>query len=104
MTADTDSGEVITLQEAIAYTAAYRQKYPNEVKAFFVGTNKLNLVLEQPGCMGIRIYNGYSVQESRVNMVIIGVGTDGEDLVNGVILEHLIPCPKFCSKNSPLTE
>ena len=102
MTADKDSAEIITLQEATKFTTAFREKYPEEVKAFFVGTNKLNLILEQPGCIGIRIYNGYSQEEKRMNAVLIGVGADGNDLVNGVILEHLIPCPKFCSKNSPL--
>jgi hypothetical protein len=69
---------------------------------FFVGINKLTLILEQPDCIGVRIYNGYSGNDNAKNLVLVGVGADSEDLNQGIILERLIACPRFCPKNSPL--
>lgn len=103
MEINNNSGDIISLPEAIQFTSAFREHYPEETKAFFVGSNKLNLVLAQQNCIGVRIYNGYSPEEGQTNMIIVGVGIDGEDITTGILLEHLVPCPKFCAKNSPLT-
>lgn len=102
MEVNKNSGEDISLQEAENYTKSYQRDYPNDFKSFFVGINNLNLILEQPDCIGLRIYNGYSENEKVKNLVLVGVGSDGEDLTNGVILERLITCPRWCPKNSPL--
>jgi hypothetical protein len=103
MNVDKNSGQVITLAEAEMYTENFRNEHPNEIKAFFVGTEKLNLVLQQKGCIGIRIYNGASGEGGIANRVIVGVDSMGEDITDGIILEHLVPCPTYCSKSSPLT-
>jgi hypothetical protein len=96
------SGEVITLEEAKQYTHSFQKLYPNEKKAFFVGKDQLLKILEQPDCLGIRIYNGYNDDEKVSNKVLIGVDSLGNDMEEGVILEKLIPCPPICSGSGGL--
>ena len=46
MTISKDSAEIITLAEAEAYTHSFQEAYPEEIKAYFAGNNKLKQVLE----------------------------------------------------------
>lgn len=102
MATDRNSGEVITVTEAIGFTHSFQENNPEATKAFFVGANKLNLILEQENCIGIRIYNGYDNVPNKQNLVLIGVDKNGEDIRNGVIVEHLVTCPPDCPKSSDL--
>jgi hypothetical protein len=102
MAIDKDTAEIITLDEAIDFTHSFQTRNPNELKSFFVGINKLNLILEQEDFVGLRIYNGYNTNTQKNNLVLVGVDEEGEDITNGVILEHLNPCPTICPKSSPL--
>lgn len=102
MTNDRNTGEVISLDQAIEFTHSYQEQNPNAIKAFFVGSDKVNSILEQENCMGIRMYNGYDVETQSNNLVLVGVDENGEDMTNGVIVEHLNPCPPDCPKNSSL--
>ncbi|MFA7445554.1 MAG: hypothetical protein WCY89_06365 [Flavobacteriaceae bacterium] len=100
MTANRNTGEVITLTEAVDFTHSFQTANPNAIKAFLVGEEKLDLILKQRGCIGIRIYNGQ--ENNKNNLVLVGVDENGEDMTNGVIVEHLNPCPPDCSKTSAL--
>lgn len=102
MTISKDSAEIITLAEAEAYTHSFQEAYPEEIKAYFAGSNKLKQVLEQEGCIGIRIYAGLDKTTNRKNLVLVGVDAIGQDMVNGTLLEQLNPCPPRCDNNSPL--
>lgn len=102
MTIDKNSGEVISLDEAINFTHSFQEINSNSIKAFFAGTNNINRILEQKDCIGIRIYNGYDIAKNKTNLVLVGVDASGEDIKNGVIVERLNPCPTNCPKNSPL--
>lgn len=102
MAIDKNTGEEITLKEAIDFTHAFQTQNPDELKSFFVGINKLNLILEQTDCIGLRIYNGVNPQTNKNNLVLVGVDKNGEDMTNGVILEDLFNCPAYCPKSSPL--
>lgn len=93
---------MISLQEAQDYTKTFKADFPNDPKSFFVGINELTLILEQPDCIGVRIYNGYSAKDNEKNLVLVGVGPDGEDVTEGVILERPVAGPRFCPKNSLL--
>lgn len=97
-----DSSEVITLDQAIEYTHAFQENNPGAIKSFFAGSSKINLILEQENCIGVRIYNGYDATSGKNNLVLVGVDIQGEDMTQGVILERLSPCPKYCPKNSVL--
>jgi len=102
MTINSNSGSVIDLDEAKKFVTAFKTKYPNMPKAFFAGSDKLSLILEQSGCMGIRIYNGYDESKSMTNLVLVGVDKDEKDMTDGVILERLVPCPAGCDQSSAL--
>lgn len=102
MNINRDSSEVITLEQAIEYTHAYQENNPDAIQSFFTGVNKINRILEQENCIGVRIYNGFDSESNQDNLVLIGVDTNGEDLIKGVILQDLIPCPKDCPSHSPL--
>lgn|SRR5690554_2552336 len=102
MGTDKDTGKVITLKEAIDFTHSFQTRNPEELKSFFVGINKLNLILEQKNCVGLRIYNGYNTETQINNLVLVGVDEKGEDITDGVILEELTICPPHCPKSSPL--
>jgi len=102
MAADKNTSEVITLKEAIDFTHSFQKRNPDELKSFFVGINKLNLILEQKDCAGLRIYNGYNTETRQNNLVLVGVDEKGEDIINGIILENLNPCPPTCPKASAL--
>ena len=102
MGTDKNTGKVITLKEAIDFTQSFQTRNPEELKSLFVGINKLNLILDQKNCVGLRIYNGYDTKTKKNNLVLVGVDEKGEDITDGVILENLNPCPVYCPKSSPL--
>ena len=97
MELSTTSGEIISLEEARRYTHAFQKRYPHEKKAFFAGAENLRKILEQPGCLGIRIYNGYSEDEETSNKVLIGIDAEGNDITEGIIVEKLTACPPLCT-------
>jgi hypothetical protein len=102
MSINQNTGTVITESEAINFTHTYQQRYPNEKKAYFVGSEKIDMILNQEGCIGIRIYDGLNSENNDENRVLVGVDDNGEDMVEGVIVEHLMPCPSHCPNSSSL--
>ncbi|PHK21200.1 hypothetical protein VF12_38615 [Nostoc linckia z15] len=99
---DVLTGEVIDLDEAQALTHAYQQNFPLEKKAFFVGAARLKQILDQEGCIGIRIYGGYDEAESKNNLVLVGVNFVTQDMTDGTIVDRLVACPGHCDATSPL--
>ncbi|MHC5310945.1 hypothetical protein ACYSNM_12945 [Myroides sp. LJL116] len=96
------SGEVITLEKAIKYVSLFQEKNPEAIKSYFVGVEKLQELLKQDNCIGMRIYPGINEQTDKTNLVLVGVDTRGNDISEGVILEELIICPPFCSVENSL--
>lgn len=105
MKLDKQSGTVINLEEAVSYTHSFQEQQPEATKSFYVGAEKIRSILQQEGCMGIRMYNGNVADannEIKTNLVLVGVNEEGEDMTDGIILERLIRCPTICPKQSPL--
>ncbi|OYQ41989.1 hypothetical protein [Flavobacterium aurantiibacter] len=102
MSTNNDSGRVITLEEACQYTHAYQSANPNAIFSYYVSTENLNLILQQSGCVGLRIYNGYNLQSKQSNIVLVGVDEKGNDMTNGVLLDEFVSCPPSCPTSSPL--
>lgn len=96
MNVNPDTGEYITLEEAQQYVKAYRQLHPEGIVSFTVGSNRAQAILEQKGCIGIRIYHGFDEREQQYNLVLIGVDEDGEDMREGVIVDRTQVCPPNC--------
>lgn len=97
-----NTGGEITLAEAQKYVDAFRANYPKEVKAFFIGNSNVKKIMDQPDCIGIRIYNGYDSDANRLNLVLVGVDDQGRDMTKGVIMDKMLPCPTICDPQSAL--
>lgn len=97
-------GAIIDLKEAIELTANYRAEKPNGVKAHLIDASLVRQVLEQDGCVGIRIYNGYDKTTNSVCPVIVGVSVDDKDMTEGIILDRMRSNPPFGSNSSVLQE
>ena len=87
MELDENTGGEITLAEAQKYVVAFRTKYPNEVKAFFIGSKNVEKILEQADCIGIRIYNGYDSEANGLNLVLVGVDDKGGWLIVKMVVK-----------------
>jgi len=99
---DNHSGAIITKEEAKLFINAFKNKYPAEVTAFFVGRTNVEKILNQQDCIGIRIYNGYDTEAAKMNQVLIGVNSKEEDMSDGIIIERLFTCPPYCPTKSIL--
>lgn len=97
-----NEGDTITLTEGKDWTANYRTAAGSGcVKGHAFGVNKLNLILSQTGCLGIRAY--YAIDASGTKqLVLVGVDSNGCDMYNGVLLDKSVMCPPYCDTASPL--
>ncbi|MDP2159749.1 MAG: hypothetical protein Q8K02_04660 [Flavobacterium sp.] len=96
MNLDQNSGEVITLSEAQNLVRDFQTVHPQEIKAFYVGSNLLKAIMEQEGCIGLRIYNAYDDQSKTKTVVLVGVDEDENDMKEGVIVDKTFRCPPTC--------
>lgn len=99
-----NEAEEFPLETAAEWTKNYRETInPGDVHAHFFGKNIIQKILDQEGCMGIRIY--YALDESgKKQLIIVGADAEENDIYNGVIAERSYTCPPFCATNSPLNE
>lgn len=96
------AGAIISLEEAVKLTTDYRTEYPNGIKAFIIDADLVRQVLDQEGCVNIRIYNGFDVTENKPSPVIVGVNADNEDMTAGILLDRMYCCPPRRAVNSVL--
>jgi hypothetical protein len=97
-------GEAIELAQAAAWTANYRKQnaeVANAAKAHFFGREILKQILEQEGCMGIRMYYALDDNGQR-QLILIGVHAEGEDMEEGVVADKSTVCPPDCDQESSL--
>ncbi|MEM9829589.1 MAG: hypothetical protein AAF944_03075 [Bacteroidota bacterium] len=95
-----EEGEIIELTEGQAMTLKYQRKYPNQVRAFFLGADYVNQLLDQKSALGVRFYLGLDgAQEYQ----LIGAGVDdtGSDLLDRTIVHATTSCTD-CNSASPL--
>jgi hypothetical protein len=97
MKSNLNGGEIITLREAIDYTHAFQEKYPDTTRSFQIDKSLVEKIIRQPGCTGLRIYNG--LVSDQTNLVLIGVDEKGEDLKDGIIADRFKRCPPDCPKS-----
>lgn len=92
----------IPLATAAAWTANFRRTIqPTDVKGHFFGKDAIQAILNQSGCVGIRIY--YALDDSNVKqLIIVGVKSNESDLYNGLLAERSVPCPPLCGDGNPL--
>ena len=92
-------GDAITLDEAAALTANYRESLADTVetvKAHFFGRNILQQILDQENCVGIRMYYGLDENGGK-QLVLVGVDPAGQDMEAGLIADRSRVCPPDCT-------
>jgi hypothetical protein len=93
-------GEYYSPEEAGELTRRYRKAKINTVEGGFMGREKLQAILDQTGCMGIRVYFGMD-EDKTMSMVFVGADADENDLLKN-ITQHVLKCPPRCSEKNVL--
>lgn len=96
----------IDLDDAAKLTKNYRDTFSSRtditfIKAEYFGKSAVTNMLAQDGCVGMRIYYGLD-EEDVPKLVLVGVDSSGNDMVEGTILEMGHLCPPSCSTNNAL--
>jgi len=88
----------VTLSYAANLTKNFRVKTgatTTTILAEYFGKDALQQVLDEPGCIGLRIYYGQK-DDGTPALVLIGVDQSGNDMIKGFVLENGYPCPPIC--------
>jgi len=95
-----NEGMQITLQQGAALTKNFRTSSETRIAVFY-GVNKLQDILSQQGCMGIRFYFARDAQ-GRIQLVLVGADANENDMISGIIVDSGTGCPEECSSSNPL--
>lgn len=94
--------QAITLEAASQLTANFRRtSQPNPVIAAGFWKETVQKILDQTGCVALRIYYGQNPDGSPAP-VLVGVNDKGDDLTAGILGDDNYPCPPFCGAPNPL--
>src|SRR6187402_2425133 len=96
-------GEEFDFKLATEWTKNYRDRQPGEVVSQFFGRDILHRLLDQPGCMGIRMYYAHDKPlnkrqrmtvamssfllkvignvAGKPHLILVGASKDGEDIL-----------------------
>jgi len=92
-------GEIITLAEGAAMTAAWRRSNANG-NAVYYGKNVINQLLAQPGVVGIRFHFGLD-SDGKNTLVLTGVDADENDILS-IVADKGRRCPIICGSRNVL--
>lgn len=97
-----DGHHEISLDKAVQYIDNFRN-HPTapDIKGGFFGRSIFDKILAQEGCTGIRYYYARK-SDSTATIVLVGVDSTGNDLLQGTIGEEIQPCPPFCPSPNAL--
>lgn len=95
--------QTISVTDAAKLTARYRSNVAlGAVKGGAIWKENIEKILNQAGCVALRCYFGGKADNSSV-IVFVGVDKNGDDLIDGVLIEDWFPCPPYCSTTNSLT-
>ena len=83
MAFDGNEGTMITLDEGATLTHTYRTNNPGKSLGVFYGKEKLLELLNQPECMGIRVY--YGEENRELQLVLVGADANQDDILDLVL-------------------
>lgn len=82
-------------------TARFRETInPGDKIAGCFEAGQVKELLAQENCEGMRYY--YGINNGQPVLILVGVDSNGNDMVDGMILEMSLPCPVYCSAANPL--
>ena len=91
----------ISLAAAAALTKRHRDAKPGAEKSGAFHKDQVLKLLDQPGCVGLRIHYGRNADGTQA-LVLTGIDGAASDLTGGTILEQHLPCPPYCGDDNPL--
>jgi hypothetical protein len=91
-------GHGIPLNDAAAQT---KRAQDGGSKGGLFLRKELDDLLAQPGCAGVRFYYGLDAS-GQDTLILVGVDQNGNDMVNGVLMDSHYPCPPYCGDGNSL--
>ena len=99
-----------TGKQAIAdYVGSQAYTEMQDVKAHYFGKNKILDLFNQTGCIGVRIWYGFTYDAQNTplpQLYLVGVDANGNDILpgggNDLVLDASMPCPRYCPTGSSL--
>ncbi|NVK63818.1 MAG: hypothetical protein HWE22_04490 [Flavobacteriales bacterium] len=98
---DGTEGRAISLPDAAALTKEHRSQNPNARMGHFFGKDIIEAILNQGGCMGIRIYYGINADSGERELVLVGADEKEDDII-GIVADFSKSCPSNCSSANDL--
>jgi hypothetical protein len=99
--------QFVSVSDAAGAAARFRAANPDAVHSWLFSRGILDVLLDQPGCVGIRVYRGLGLDGTEM-ILVVGADQDGvsmvpEDLEEpSLIGEEGWPCPPFCASDTVL--
>lgn len=90
-----NEGSLIPHSEAAAATKAWRDAFPQQPLAFFIGKDRLAEIIMQDGAEGVRIYPGLD-PKGVFKPILVAANADENDII-GHVMDNCSPCPPRCS-------
>ena len=92
----------ISLDAAAKLTRRHRDGAgPDPKKAGAFHADQVRQLLDQPGCVALRIY--FARQENGdPATVLVGMDAKDQEMTGGILLEACFLCPPFCTSDSAL--
>lgn len=106
-----DVGAPISRETASRWIQNHTEKHPEKdsIRARFFGSDLINQILQQDGCVGIRIYYATN-DEGEKQLLLVGAREDGNNIwpadskadlsAEGLIVDASRPCPPYCPDNA----
>lgn len=92
-------GKKISLTSAAKMTADWRTAKPTANKGIFIGSDHISDIINQVGCVGIRVYFAKDASGDDT-VVLVGAKADETDMETGYIVNFGVPCPTACANGS----
>lgn len=100
MSFDGTEGEFYTPREAGEFTRRYRTARINPIEGGFIGREKLQAILDQDDCIGVRVYLGLEPDNS-MNFVFVGADNEQNDILD-IVVENVRKNPPYGSTANTL--
>lgn len=98
---DGTEGSTITLPAASAMTKEHRARNSGARLGHFFGKDIIQQILDQEGCMGIRIYYGIDPGTGMRELVVVGANEEEDDMLD-LVADFSMACPNRCSSANVL--
>jgi hypothetical protein len=105
ITFNSEIGDPIDLETARQWAGNYRDKNPDGTRGHFFGSEIIQQILSESGCVGIRIYYAFD-EKGEKKLLIVGVDGEGNNLLpldgaaldggGNTIADYSFPCPTYC--------